>query len=141
HHFEPSNGERFVDDLFVSPDGTKLYASRSNLGDVAAFDLTRPEHPILWRTVVSGFKADHASISPDGTRLVVSATSANVANVIDAATGKIVGSFKTGSYPHQNDYSVDGKHIYNSSIGNVTGLIPHALNALKGDRWLVKVDA
>jgi YVTN family beta-propeller protein len=141
HHFEPSGGDRFLDDLFVSPDGTRLYASRSNLGDVAAFDLTRPEHPILWRTRVEGFKADHATLSPDGTRLVVSATSANVANVIDAATGKIVGSFKTGTYPHQNDYSVDGKHIYNSSIGNVSGLIPYALNGLKGDRLLVKVDA
>lgn len=141
HHFEPSDGDRFVDDLFVSPDGTKLYASRSNLGDVAAFDLTRPDHPLLWRTRVEGFKADHAAISPDGTRMVVSATSANVANVFDAATGKMVGSFKAGTYPHQNDYSADGKHIYNSSIGNVSGLVPHALNLLKGDRKLVKVDA
>jgi hypothetical protein len=36
HHFEPSNGDRFLDDVFVSPDGTVLYVSRSNLGDVAA---------------------------------------------------------------------------------------------------------
>ena len=35
HHFEPSDGDRFVDDVFVSPDGTRLYVSRSNLGDVA----------------------------------------------------------------------------------------------------------
>src|SRR3954471_13759293 len=69
-HFEPSNGQRFVDDIFVSPDGTKLYVSRSNLGDVAAFDLTTPSHPILWRTDIDGYKADHATISPDGTRLV-----------------------------------------------------------------------
>jgi YVTN family beta-propeller protein len=141
HHFEPSGGDRFLDDLFVSPDGTKLYASRSNLGDVAAFDLTRPEHPLLWRAHVDGFKADHATISPDGTRLVVSATSANVANVFDAATGAKIGSFKTGTYPHQNDYSANGNHIYNSSIGNVSGLWPYALNGLKGDRRLIKVDA
>lgn len=141
HHFEPSGGDRFVDDLFVSPDGTRLYASRSNLGDVAAFDLTRPEHPLLWRSHVDGFKADHATISPDGTRLVVSATSSNVANVFDAATGAKVGTFKTGTYPHQNDYSADGKHIYNSSIGNVSGLMPYALNVFKGDRRLIKVDA
>ena len=143
HHFEPADGNRFVDDLFVSPDGTVLYVSRSNLGDVAAFDLTKPGHPRLWRTFVSSVKADHATISPDGTRLVVSATgSARVADVIDAKTGQIVGSFPTGAYPHQNDYSADGKHIYNSSIGNVGyQAITYENNARAGDRWLVKVDA
>jgi YVTN family beta-propeller protein len=143
HHFEPGDGDRFVDDLFVSPDGTVLYVSRSNLGDVAAFDLTRPGQPLLWRRFVSSVKADHATISPDGTRLVVSATgTARVADVIDAKTGQIVGSFPTGAYPHQNDYSADGQHIYNSSIGNVGyQAVSYENNARAGDRWLVKVDA
>jgi DNA-binding beta-propeller fold protein YncE len=142
HHFEPSAGDRFVDDLFLSPDGTTLYVSRSNLGDVAAFDLTRKGHPLRWKTRVDGLKADHASISPDGKRLVVSATTAQVADVFDAESGKLIGSFQTGYYPHQNDYSADGKHIYNSSIGNVGyEAVPYELNALKGDRWLVKADA
>ena len=77
HHYEPSSGNEFVDDIFLSPDGTVLYVYRSNLGDVAAFDLTKEDHPIIWRRFVAGFKADHAAISPDGKRLVVSATSAN----------------------------------------------------------------
>jgi DNA-binding beta-propeller fold protein YncE len=143
HHFEPANGDRFVDDLFVSNDGTTLFVSRSNLGDVAAFDLTRPDHPRKWRTFVSSPKADHADISPDGTRLVVSATgTAQVADVIDTATGTIVGSFATGYFPHQNDYTDDGRYIYNSSIGDVRyQAVPYAQNAMKGDRWLVKVDA
>src|SRR5205807_9074503 len=100
-HFEPANGQRFVDDVFVSPDGTKLYVSRSNLGDVAAFDLASAGHPMLWRTDVSGYKADHATLSPDGTRLVVSATVSDRAQVLDARTGAVVGSFGTGHYPHQ----------------------------------------
>jgi YVTN family beta-propeller protein len=143
HHFEPSGGDRFVDDLFVSPDGTVLYVSRSNLGDVAAFDLTKPDHPLLWRRFVDSPKADHATISPDGSRLVVSATgTARLADVIDARTGEIVATFATGAYPHQNDYSADGRHIYNSSIGNVGyQSVTHQNNALAGDRWLVKVDA
>ncbi len=142
HHFEPSDGKRYVDDVFVSPDGTTLYASRSNLGDVAAFDLTKAGHPLKWKTFVEGVKADHATLSPDGSRLVVSATSAQVADVFDAKTGKRVGSFATGNYPHQNDYSADGKHIYNSSIGNVGyESVPYAQNATKGDRWLVMADA
>ena len=142
HHFEPSGGDRFVDDVFVSPDGTRLYVSRSNLGDVAAFDLSKPEHPRIWRTFVDGLKADHATISPDGKRLIVSATTATVADVIDADKGTIVGMFATGDYPHQNDYSADGKHIYNSSIGNVGyEAVSYANNAQKGNRWLVQVDA
>jgi YVTN family beta-propeller protein len=142
HHFEPSDGDRFVDDVFVSPDGKTLYVSRSNLGDVAAFDLTKPGQPRLWRTFVEGVKADHATISPDGSRLVVSDTITQVAQVFDAASGRIVGSFPTGYYPHQNDYSHDGKHIYNSSIGDVGfESVSYADNTSAGDRWLVKVDA
>jgi DNA-binding beta-propeller fold protein YncE len=142
HHFEPSNGDRYVDDVFVSPDGNVLYVSRSNLGDVAAFDLTKADHPRLWRTFADGVKADHATISPDGSKLVVSATSAQVADVFDAKTGRIMGTFATGEFPHQNDYSADGKHIYNSSIGDVGyESVSFANNASAGDRWLVKVDA
>lgn len=143
HHFEPGEGDRFVDDVFVSNDGKVLFVSRSNLGDVAAFDLTTPGHPQLWRTFVSSPKADHADISPDGKRLVVSATgTGRVADVIDTATGNIIGNFDTGYYPHQNDFTEDGKYIYNSSIGNVAyNSVSHADNDMKGDRWLIKVDA
>lgn len=142
HHFEPSDGDRFVDDVFASPDGTVLYVSRSNLGDVAAFDLTDRRHEQIWRSWVGGFKADHAAISPDGRRLVVSATTIDDAFVFDAATGRKVGEFDTGKYPHQNDYSPDGRFIYNSSIGDVGyQSIPFVDNDRKGDRWLVKADA
>lgn len=138
-HFEPDDGDRFVDDCFVSPDGTKLYVSRSNLGDVAAFDLTQASHPELWHTRVDGFKSDHATISPDGSKLIVSATTADVADVIDANTGAIITSFPTGHYPHQNDYSANGQHIYNGSIGDVH--LPYAQDSQKGVRQLTEVDA
>lgn len=142
HHGEPGGGDRFVDDVFVSPDGAVLYVSRSNLGDVAAFDLTKPKQPRIWRNFVDGVKADHATISPDGKHLIVSATSATVGDVIDTKTGKVIATFPTGDYPHQNDYSADGKHIYNSSIGNVGyEAVSYANNAQKGNRWLVQVDA
>jgi DNA-binding beta-propeller fold protein YncE len=138
-HFEPAGGQRFVDDVFLSPDGTRLYVSRSNLGDVAAFDLTSAAHPMLWRTDVAGYHADHATLSPDGTRLVVSATLVDQAQVIDSASGSLIGSFATGHYPHQNDYSADGKRIYNSSIGDVD--LASSLDFLKGFRLFTIVDA
>ncbi|WP_194908454.1 YncE family protein [Catenulispora rubra] len=130
-------GDRYVDDATVSPDGRTLYVSRGNLDDVAAFDLTT--HAELWHTRLDGFHADHAALSPDGTRYVVSATTAQEAEVFNTATGTVVGTFATGTYPHQNDYSADGKYIYNSSIGTVS--LPQSLEWAKGSFQLTKVDA
>jgi len=138
-HFEPSSGDRFVDDVFLSPDGTMLFVSRSNLGDVAAFDLSSPGFPMTWRTLVKGRKADHATISKDAIepRIVVSASVAKRAYVLDTKTGVSVGSFPTGVLPHQNDYV--GKHIYNGSLGDLRK--PFAKNREKGDRLLTIVDS
>ncbi|WKB51323.1 YncE family protein [Eleftheria terrae] len=132
-------GDRFVDDLALSPDGRTLYVSRSNLVDVVALDLTQPGHPLLWRHALPGINADHMGISPDGGRIVVSASSENQAFVIDTRTGALAGRFATGDFPHQNDYSPDGRLIYNTSIGNV--LLPRDLNFLKGRKQMTVVDA
>src|SRR5205823_5961209 len=40
-------GDRFADDVAVSPDGRTLYVSRGNLDDAAAFDLASKR--MLWR--------------------------------------------------------------------------------------------
>lgn len=134
---QQEGGDRFVDDLAVSPDGHTLYVSRGNLDDLVAFDLV--SHQMLWRFQVAGFHADHMALSPDGSQLVISATTAQEAQVLDPRTGTLVGTFPTGAYPHQNDYSADGQHIYNSSIGIIT--FPQALEFLKGPRLLTVVDA
>ncbi|WP_394822230.1 YncE family protein [Pendulispora albinea] len=134
---QQEGGDRFVDDLFVSPDGRTLYVSRGALNDAVAIDIASKNQ--LWRFKLDGFKADHAALSPDGTRLVVSATTAMAAQVLDTSTGLLVGNFATGTYPHQNDYSADGRRIYNSSIGVVS--LPRALDALKGEKRLTVVDA
>ncbi|GGK53238.1 serine/threonine protein kinase [Planomonospora parontospora subsp. parontospora] len=128
---------KFVDDMALSPDGRTLYVSRGNLADVVAFDVRA--RTILWRHKIEGFKADHAALSPDGTRFVVSALTAAKAVVLDTADGRPVASFPTGTYPHGNDYSPDGTLLYNQSIG-VTSL-PRAMNLLKGDKRVTVVDA
>jgi YVTN family beta-propeller protein len=130
-------GDRFVDDVQLSLNGETLYVSRGNLDDASAFDLVSGRQ--LWHTRLDGFHADHAALSPDGTRYVISATTAQVAEMLDPETGAVTGRFTTGTYPHQNDYTPDGKYIYNSSIG-ITSL-PQALEALKGSFQLTKVDA
>ncbi|WP_412516726.1 YncE family protein [Actinomadura madurae] len=128
---------KLVDDMAVSPDGSTIYVSRGALSDAVAFDIASKR--MLWRRKTEGFKADHAALSPDGTRFIVSATTASKAEVIDTATGELETTFATGTYPHANDYSPDGRIVYNSSIG-VTSL-PKLLNGLKGSKAVTAVDA
>jgi DNA-binding beta-propeller fold protein YncE len=130
-------GVRAVDDAVASPDGKTLYVSRANRGDVAAFSMVK--HQMLWRTPCSGFRCDHMALSPDGSQLIVSATLAMEAQVLDTKTGAVIASFPTGTFPHQNDYSADGRFIYNESIGNVA--LPQSMEAAKGLRQLTVVDA
>jgi DNA-binding beta-propeller fold protein YncE len=132
--------DQLVDDMFSSHDGRFLYVSRPSLADVVAFDLRTRK--IVWRTRVDGYRADHMAISPNGARLLVSASTARVVDVIDARTGKIVGRFESGDQPHENNYSKDGKLIYHASIGTVyTPADNPLLDALKGDRWFEIVNA
>ncbi|MBO2463255.1 YncE family protein [Actinomadura violacea] len=130
-------GDRFVDDVQLAADGRTLYVSRGNLDDAAAFDVVTGKE--LWHTRLDGFHADHAALSPDGTKYVISATTAQVAEVLDPRTGAVTGKFSTGTYPHQNDFTADGRYIYNTSIG-ITSL-PKSLELLKGSFLLEKVDA
>jgi DNA-binding beta-propeller fold protein YncE len=127
---------KLVDDMAVSPDGKTLYVSRGVLSDAVAFDIASKR--MLWRHKVEGIKADHAALSPDGTKFVVSATTASKAEVLDTATGNLVTSFGTGTYPHANDYSPDGSVLYNSSIGLTS--LPKSLNILKGVKSVTAVD-
>jgi DNA-binding beta-propeller fold protein YncE len=82
------------------------------------------------------------AISPDGTRLAVSASTARKVDMIDTATGAIVGSFESGDQPHENNYSRSGKLIYHASIGTVyTPTDDPSEDSTKGDRWFEIVDA
>jgi hypothetical protein len=132
--------DQFVDDAFTSNDGRYLYVSRPSFKDVVAISFETKK--IVWRTEVEGQRADHMAISPDGRRLVVSASTANKAHVIDTADGKILGSFESGDSPHENNFSRDGTKIFHASIGMVYTPLDHpALDSSKGDRWFEIVDA
>jgi DNA-binding beta-propeller fold protein YncE len=131
--------DQYVDDMFSSHDGRYLYVSRPSLADVVAFDLRTRE--IVWRVKVDGNRADHMAISPDGTRLLVSASTARVVDVIDTAAGEIVARFPSGDQPHENNFSKDGSRVYHASIGTVyTPLDEPAFDATKGERVFEIVD-
>jgi DNA-binding beta-propeller fold protein YncE len=132
--------DQYVDDMFSSHDGRLLYVSRPSFADVVAINLH--SRKIAWRTPVDGYRADHMAISPDGRRLVVSASTAKVVDVIDTATGRIVGRFPSGDQPHENNFSRDGKLIYHASIGSVYSPLPEPeFSATKGERYFEVVDA
>jgi DNA-binding beta-propeller fold protein YncE len=132
--------DQFVDDMFSSPGGNYLYVSRPSFADVVAFDLKTQK--IVWRVPVDGYRADHMAISPDGRRLVVSASTANVVDVIDTLQGRKVATFPSGDQPHENNYSRDGKLIFHASIGTVyTPNDRPEEDAAKGKRVFEVVDA
>jgi hypothetical protein len=132
--------DQLVDDAFTSPDGRYLYVSRPSLADVVAISLRTRR--IVWRTRVEGYRSDHMALSPDGARLLVSASTARKVHVIDTRTGAITGGFESGDQPHESNFSKDGRVIYHASIGSVfTPLDDPLLDATKGDRWFEVVDA
>ncbi|WP_344164202.1 YncE family protein [Kribbella yunnanensis] len=136
----PGEGhDQLVDDLYSSPDGTAIVASRPSFADVVSIDIATGA--VKWRFPVSGFRADHMALSPDGRRVAVSASTSNTVHVLDAATGAELGSFPTGDKPHENVFTSDGK-IWNSAIGDVyTALDGPGWDWTKGDRKITVADA
>ena len=131
---------QYVDDGFPSRDGRFVYFSRPSFADVVAIDLRTQK--IAWRVKVDGFRADHMALSPNGRRLLVSASTARTVDVIDTRRGGIVGRFPSGDQPHENNYSRDGKLIFHASIGSVySDTDDPAEDAAKGERVFEVVDA
>ncbi|MGP3689167.1 YncE family protein [Streptomyces sp. IBSNAI002] len=131
--------DQFVDDLYTTPDGSAVVASRPSFADVVSVDLRTGR--INWRFPVAGYRADHMAVSPDGTRVAVSASTANAVHVLDIATGRQTGSFTTGDKPHENTFTGGGRYLWNSSIGEVTTALDAPwLDWTKGDRKITVVD-
>ena len=131
---------QYVDDGFLSNNGRYVYFSRPSFADVVAIDLKTRR--FAWRVHVDGYRSDHMALSPDGKRLLVSASTANNVNVIDTRRGRIVARFESGDQPHENNFSNDGKLIYHASIGTVYGPTDDpSEDATKGERVFQIVDA
>ncbi|MDO0909565.1 YncE family protein [Streptomyces sp. DT2A-34] len=132
--------DQFVDDMYSTPDGTSMVVSRPSFADVVSIDLATGD--INWRFAVSGYRADHMAVSPDGKRVAVSASTSNTVHVLDIDSGKELGKFATGDKPHENIFTQDGKYIYNMAIGDVnTQTDAPWLDWTKGDRRVTVVDA
>ena len=132
--------DQYVDDGFVSRDGRVVFFSRPSFADVVAIDIRTNE--IRWRTHVDGYRADHMALSPDGRRLLVSASTARVVDVLDTRSGEILDTIASGDSPHESNFSRDGTTIFHASIGTVyTDTDDPALDATKGERVFEIIDA
>ncbi|MER6083079.1 YncE family protein [Streptomyces sp. NPDC001833] len=132
--------DQYVDDMYSTPDGKSVVVSRPSFADVVSIDLATDT--INWRFPVAGYRADHMAVSPDGTKVAVSASTANKVQVLDINTGKELGEFATGDKPHENVFSPDGKYIWNMSIGEVTTSLDDPVwDWTKGDRHITVADA
>jgi len=132
--------DQYVDDGFVSRSGRVVYFSRPSFADVVAIDIRT--NRIRWRTHVDGYRADHMALSPDGRRLLVSASTGRTVDVLDTRNGRIVGRIASGDAPHENNFSRDGKRIFHASIGTVyTDTDDPSQDATKGERVFEIIDA
>ncbi|MGW5076207.1 YncE family protein [Rhodococcus sp. NPDC004095] len=131
--------DQYVDDMYTTPDGTAVVASRPSFADVVSIDLTTGK--VNWRFPVSGYRADHMAVSPDGTQVAVSASTSNTVHVLDIRTGQQIGSFRTGDKPHENVYTDGGQYLWNMAIGDVnTATDAPEQDDTKGDRKITVVD-
>jgi hypothetical protein len=109
--------DQYTDDMFSTHDGTLLAVSRPSFADVVGIDIAT--NKIVWRAPMDGYRSDHMAVSPDGTRLLVSDSTANKVHELDIRTGARLRSFPSGDTPHESNYSPDGSLIYHASIGRI----------------------
>jgi DNA-binding beta-propeller fold protein YncE len=142
--FVGEGNDQYVDDMFTTHDGELVAVSRPSFADVVGISLQT--HEIVWRFPMEGYRSDHMAVSPDGTRLLVSDSTANKVHELDLRTGDKTGEFPTGDSPHENNYSKDGTRIFNASIGRVytptdRSELGPVRDVSKGERYFQVVDA
>ncbi len=109
--------DQLVDDMYASNDGELLVVSRPSFADVVGIDLGTRE--VVWRFPVAGYRSDHMAVSPDGRRVVVSASTANLVHVLRVRDGRELGTFPSGGSPHESVFVDGGRTILHASIGTV----------------------
>ena len=133
--------DQYVDDMYSSNDGKLVVISRPSFADVVGISLRTGK--IKWRFPVAGVRSDHMAVSPDGRRVIVSASTGNVVHVLRMRDGSQVGKFRSGGSPHESVYIDGGKRILHASIGTVYSPLdePGLPDPLEGQRVLQIVDA
>jgi YVTN family beta-propeller protein len=125
--------DQYTDDMFTTHDGRLVAVSRPSFADVVGIDLA--SGAVVWRFPMEGYRSDHMGVSPDGTRLLVSDSTAKKVHELDLRTGAKLREFASGDTPHENNYTRDGERIFHASIGTVyTPTDQPVFDTAKGER-------
>jgi YVTN family beta-propeller protein len=106
----PNNGST----LAVTPDGTRLYVSNRDVGEVQVFD-TRTNVPLVVIPVGNAGENVGIAASPNGQLVYVANQFSGTVTVIDTATNHVVQTIFTGAEPIWITFSSDGSRAYVSN--------------------------
>jgi YVTN family beta-propeller protein len=116
-----------VTDLAVSPDGRRVYASRTAAdgADVAILDTQTGGQQAIGIATATGTAAECLRLSPDGCRLYVAANGPDAAQlvVIDTRQGRVHNTVEIGSAIRGIALSPDGSIAYVGSCGADYGAV------------------
>lgn len=131
----PGQGhDQYVDDMFTTTDGRYLAVSRPSFADVVWIDIAKATagrtDSIVREQQMDGYRTDHMQVSNDGSRLLVSDSTARQVieySMVDRAlpdgtrikVGDRLRTFASGETPHESNYTEDGRRILHASIGRV----------------------
>jgi YVTN family beta-propeller protein len=125
-----------VTDLAVSPDGMRVYASRTALdgSDVAILDTVTGEENAIGIAATAGTTAQCVRVSPDGRRLYVAANGPFAAElvVIDTRSNRVVNAIEIGSPIRDIALSRDGATAYVGSCGPDFGAVLDVVDTRTG---------
>jgi YVTN family beta-propeller protein len=125
-----------VTDLAVSPDGMRVYASRTALNgsNVAILDTVTGEEDAVGIAATAGTTAQCVRVSPDGRRLYVAANGPFAAElvVIDTRSNRVVNTIEIGSPIRDIALSRDGATAYVGSCGPDFGAVLDVVDTRKG---------
>jgi YVTN family beta-propeller protein len=121
-----------VTDVAVSPDGKRVYASRTavNGADVAILDTATGNEGAIGIAATAGTTAECVRVSPDGRRLYVAANGPFAAEivVIDTHSNRVVNAIEIGAPIRDIALSPDGATAYVGSCGPEFGAVLDVVN-------------
>lgn len=108
-----ASGLSNIQNLAVSPDGTKIYACSSNTVVVVAI----PGNTVS--SVITGLSSAYSvAFSPDGTKAYVANFGNNTVGIIDATSDTLVSSINLGAESIGIAFNPDGLHAYAALYNN-----------------------